>query len=137
MKAKLQARLKSKKGFTLVELLVVVAILAILVAISVPMVSYSLNNAKQATDAANVRAAEGAAMVTYLTSEETGKVYYVYDAESGTVEKKDTEPSTVSGVKGYNQSSDSYSTVEGAAVVVTIDSTSGITSEWVQVSNGG
>ena len=46
---------KNKKGFTLIEMLVVIAIIAILVAIVIPVVSDSTNQAKAATDAANLR----------------------------------------------------------------------------------
>ena len=47
---------KNKKGFTLAELLIVVAIIAVLVAIAIPVFSAQLANARLATDAANVRA---------------------------------------------------------------------------------
>ena len=43
------------KGFTLIEMLVVIAIIAILVAIVIPAVSSATNKAKYATDAANLR----------------------------------------------------------------------------------
>ena len=46
-----------KKGFTLAELLVVVAIIAVLVAIAIPIFSSQLEKAREATDAANLRAA--------------------------------------------------------------------------------
>lgn len=42
-------------GFTLVEMLVVIAIIAILVAVIIPTVSSSASKAKAATDAANLR----------------------------------------------------------------------------------
>lgn len=45
----------NKKGFTLIEMLVVIAIIAILVAIIIPTVSNATEKAKQATDLANVR----------------------------------------------------------------------------------
>ena len=45
----------NKKGFTLIEMLVVIAIISILVAIVIPVVSNSTEKAKQATDLANVR----------------------------------------------------------------------------------
>ena len=45
----------NKKGFTLIEMLVVIAIIAILVAIVVPTVSSATEKAKEATDAANIR----------------------------------------------------------------------------------
>ncbi|MDD6258120.1 MAG: prepilin-type N-terminal cleavage/methylation domain-containing protein, partial [Erysipelotrichaceae bacterium] len=50
-------RLKNKKGFTLAELLIVVAIIAVLVAISIPIFSSQLEKAREATDAANIRSA--------------------------------------------------------------------------------
>ena len=45
----------NKKGFTLIEMLVVIAIIAILVAIIIPTVSNATEKAKQATDLANIR----------------------------------------------------------------------------------
>ena len=50
-------KLTSKKGFTLIEMLVVIAIIAILVAIIVPTVSNATAKAKYAADAANLRSA--------------------------------------------------------------------------------
>lgn len=49
-------KLRNKKGFTLMEMLIVVAIIAILVAIAIPTFSNSLTKAKVAADVANVRA---------------------------------------------------------------------------------
>lgn len=46
---------KNKKGFTLAELLIVVAIIAVLVAISIPIFTSQLEKAREATDAANIR----------------------------------------------------------------------------------
>jgi prepilin-type N-terminal cleavage/methylation domain-containing protein len=46
----------NKKGFTLAELLVVVAIIAVLVAIAIPIFTSQLEKAKESTDAANLRA---------------------------------------------------------------------------------
>ncbi len=46
---------RSKKGFTLAELLIVVAIIGVLVAISIPIFSEQLEKAREATDAANIR----------------------------------------------------------------------------------
>lgn len=47
--------LRNKKGFTLIEMLVVIAIIAVLVAIVVPVVGNSTVKASAATNAANLR----------------------------------------------------------------------------------
>ena len=47
----------NKKGFTLIEMLVVIAIIAVLVSIVIPVVGSATEKAKEAADAANVRAA--------------------------------------------------------------------------------
>lgn len=73
MMNKLKAKLKKQGGFTLVEMLIVVAIIAILVAVSIPLVSSSLEKAKQATDDANLRAAQAVGMIKYLDSTVDGK----------------------------------------------------------------
>ena len=57
---------RNKKGFTLMEMLIVVAIIAILVAIAVPVMNSSLDKAKAATDAANLRTANAIAAVYLL-----------------------------------------------------------------------
>ena len=49
--------MKKSKGFTLAELLIVVAIIAVLVAISIPIFTAQLEKARESTDAANIRAA--------------------------------------------------------------------------------
>ena len=46
---------KNKKGFTLAELLIVVAVIAVLVAISIPIFTAQLHKARVATDWANLR----------------------------------------------------------------------------------
>ena len=50
-------KLTNKKGFTLMEMLIVVAIIAVLVAIAIPTFNNALEKSREATDAANLRAA--------------------------------------------------------------------------------
>ena len=56
----------NKKGFTLIEMLVVIAIIAILVAIIIPAVSSSTDRAAAAADAANLRSAKAVIAVGQL-----------------------------------------------------------------------
>ena len=63
----------NKKGFTLAELLVVVAIIGVLVAISIPIFTGQLEKARQATDAANIRAAYAEAAVKSLENDGTAQ----------------------------------------------------------------
>ena len=81
-----------KKGFTLAELLVVVAIIGILVAISVPLFTAQLGKARKATNEANLRAAKVAAVADYMTNDEGAKadIKYSYDIAAGTVTKTET-----------------------------------------------
>ncbi len=61
----------NKKGFTLAELLVVVAIIAVLVAIAIPIFTSQLEKAREATDAANLRAAYAEVVTDELTNGES------------------------------------------------------------------
>lgn len=49
-------KLTNKKGFTLMEMLIVVAIIAVLVAIAIPTFSGALTKSKEAADVASIRA---------------------------------------------------------------------------------
>ena len=56
----------NRKGFTLIEMLVVIAIIAVLVAIIVPTVTAATTRARAATDAANLRSIMGVANTVLL-----------------------------------------------------------------------
>ena len=58
---------KNNKGFSLAELLIVVAIIAVLVAIAIPVFTTQLEKSREATDVANIRSAYADLMTNYLT----------------------------------------------------------------------
>lgn len=63
-------KLNNKKGFTLMEMLIVVAIIAVLVAIAIPVFNGALTKSKEAADVANVRALYAEWQVSILTENE-------------------------------------------------------------------
>lgn len=85
---------KRTKGFTLAELLIVVAIIAVLVAVAIPVFTAQLNKAKYATDEANARSIYAELTADYLAN---GEQTYSVDTdlvEEGekttvTIEKED------------------------------------------------
>jgi prepilin-type N-terminal cleavage/methylation domain-containing protein len=79
---------KQNKGFTLAELLIVVAIIAVLVAISIPIFTSQLRKARVAVNQANARAGEAAAYAAYL--EDPSYDIIAYDIRSGKVKKSKT-----------------------------------------------
>lgn len=48
---------QNKNGFTLIEMLIVIAIIAVLIAVAIPVFASQLEKAREATDLANVRSA--------------------------------------------------------------------------------
>lgn len=69
----------NKKGFTLMEMLIVVAIIAVLIAIAIPVFGNQLEKSREAVDAANLRAAYAEVLADLLVGDTdaatvTGKV---------------------------------------------------------------
>lgn len=69
---KLIQKRNNKKGFTLAELLIVVAIIAVLVAISIPIFTAQLEKSREAVDMANIRSAYAEVSADVLTDPKEG-----------------------------------------------------------------
>lgn len=106
MKSLIKKVRENKKGFTLAELLVVVAIVGILVAISIPVFTAQLSKARKATNQANMRAAKAAAVAQYLTdsADSASQIDYDYDISTGEASvvttRKATTETTIEDVDG-------------------------------------
>lgn len=89
----------NKKGFTLAELLVVVAIIGVLVAISIPIFTSQLEKAREATDAANLRAAYATASAKVLETEKGVAAGPVAMHQTDAGFKTDVKDATIGGFK--------------------------------------
>ncbi len=82
-KRRAELKKRGNKGFTLMEMLIVVAIIAVLIAIAIPIFTSQLENSREATDAANIRSSYAEVVATALTDPDTPK--------TATVKKEQTQ----------------------------------------------
>ena len=72
-------KIRERNGFTLAELLIVVAIIAVLVAVAIPVFTTQLEKAKVATEQANARSTYAEAVSTYLIDDTKTSLSKTYD----------------------------------------------------------
>ncbi|MDJ1649923.1 MULTISPECIES: prepilin-type N-terminal cleavage/methylation domain-containing protein [Gordonibacter] len=112
MKQMIQRIREEKSGFTLAELLIVVAIVAVLVAIAIPVFSAQLAKANAGTDEANIRSGYAQAQSFILTKMDndktkiaSGDVYYLTTdaglSKTGTKYETKGTSTDVDNVPGY------------------------------------
>lgn len=89
----------NRKGFTLAELLIVVAIIAVLVAIAIPVFTTQLEKSRESVDLSNVRAAYAEVMSEALTGDTTPATStgITYTSGTGTWSKEVTLKQQVDG----------------------------------------
>lgn len=135
----LKNKLKKNGGFTLIEMLIVVAIIAILIAVSIPLVGNALDRARHATDQANERAAKAEILVQYLAGADavvyadsaaatvgtkgalSNTTVYYYDANNGRLSTK--APTAYAQCTKHNHTATMY-----LALMVSSDGT--VTMQW-------
>ncbi len=104
-------KMLNKKGFTLAELLIVVAIIAVLVAIAIPIFTNQLEKSREATDLSNCRAYYGEITSAILVGD--------LDAASSTISVQGLT-ATSSGAKGVAAGSTFTVAVAAAPIKQTV-----------------
>lgn len=80
-----ELRKRGYKGFTLMEMLIVVAIIAILVAVAIPIFTSQLNKARYETDVANARSYFAECVAAQINGDAAAPAYqYGIQLNSGT-----------------------------------------------------
>jgi len=114
-------KINNKKGFTLAELLIVVAIIAVLVAIAIPVFTNQLEKAREATDLANVRSAYAEVMTQYLEDgEESSMTVTAQQKVAGW--QTQPQPALMTQINGEEESITFDAKTEGSYTVsITVD----------------
>lgn len=105
----------NKKGFTLAELLIVVAIIAVLVAIAIPVFTSQLEKSREAVDEANIRSIYASLSADVLTENVTAEKTNYNGAATYKVEKAD---SVVTGTATYTMTQQKDGLSTGSDVVI-------------------
>ena len=92
---------RNNKGFTLAELLIVIAIIAILIAIAIPVFAAQLENARLQTDHANIRNCYALAQVANLEGGITKDDGTLDSTTAAFYFQKDGSLATTSGTNDY------------------------------------
>ncbi|MBQ9522054.1 MAG: prepilin-type N-terminal cleavage/methylation domain-containing protein [Oscillospiraceae bacterium] len=128
---------QNQKGFTLAELLIVVAIIAVLVAIAIPVFTQRLEASRETTDIANLRSAYAAAQVADLSGivsggvnvpPVAGKAYYFNpNDEDGLVE------TVASGLKGQGTATNGHADTSKLPTGVTYNLQQDVRKETIKI----
>ena len=141
----------NKKGFTLAELLIVVAIIAVLTAIAIPVFTSQLEKSREATDAANIRSAYAVVQAAVLVQDSetdfaknntadakftrTGaEGSFVYTAKVTCKQTQDEWQSGAQDIGGVSLAADTFETDSPVAVITYTQSTNKTTITWEAAS---
>ncbi len=101
----MKRKIKSVKGFTLAELLIVVAIIAVLVAIGIPIFTSQLEKSREAVDLSDVRSAYAEVMMAAITGDTTA----IYTKDANQMIYKEANVYSIT-VKPLKQKQDGWQT---------------------------
>lgn len=102
----MKRKLNSDRGFTLAELLIVVAIIGVLVAIAIPIFTSQLERSREAVDLSDVRSAYAEVMMAAIT----GDTSATYTKDSGQKIYKETDGTYSITVTPLKQQRDNWQT---------------------------
>ena len=108
----MKRKIKSVKGFTLAELLIVVAIIAVLVAIGIPIFTSHLEKSREAVDLSDVRSAYAEVMMAAITGDTTA--IYTKDANQ-MIYKQEANVYSIT-VNPLKQKQDGWQTAESITI---------------------
>ena len=123
---------RNYKGFTLMELVVVIAIVAVLVAVAIPMFASQLEKSREATDLANVRSAYAKVSAAAILGDTTATV--TVDLKQRTADWQSVDPVNIGGIVHARGDADTDNWIgtatPGGSCVVSYNESCGVVLTW-------
>ena len=126
----LKQEYQEQRGFTLAELLVAVAIVGILAAISIPIFSSQLEKSREATDMANVRNAYAEVMIAINSGDNISKTVYLKQKQDGWQTNQESHKIMIGGITEDNKKNWIGNPIANGTCKVYYDKTSGLVLQW-------
>ena len=124
--------LRNHQGFTLMEMLIVVAIIGVLVAVAIPMFGSHLEKSREAVDLANVRAAYSDVLTASMLGET--EMVKVVKLKQGQDDWQSIDPVNIGGITHYKNQPDTPNwkgiPTVGGECKVTYEESKGVCLDW-------
>jgi len=126
--------IKNNKGLTLGELLVVVAIIAIIVVVALPTLGKQLEKSRESVDLANIRSKYTEVMTAVIT-EDTGGQLKTVELKQMKDNWQSADPVVIGGITHYKSEGDTPNwkgiPKSGGSCVISYDPTVGVVFKWL------